>query len=66
MTKQNPLDAVAAALHQLHLEKPAAYVWEVVDRAELILDKEDVNPHFANQLIPLYTRDQLYALLGEE
>lgn len=62
----NPLDSVAAALHRIHLEKPAAYVWEVFDGEKLILDKADVNPHFAHKLIPLYTRDQLDALLGEE
>jgi hypothetical protein len=59
----NELDKVAEALHEAHIWKPACYVWEVEYRAEIVLDKTDVNPHFANRLIPLYTRDQVWALL---
>jgi len=59
----NPLDDVASALHETHLWKPAGYVWKVDDREELVLDRTDVNPCFANQLIPLFTRDQVWALL---
>ena len=59
----NPLDDVAAALHESHLWRPAGYVWAVEDRAELVLDRTDVNPHFAHQLKPLYTREQVSALL---
>ena len=60
----NPLDDVAAALHQTHLWKPACYVWDVEYKAEIVLDKEDVNPHFAHRLKALYTRDQVWDLLN--
>lgn len=62
----NELDKVAEALHELFLHEPACYVWELEDRAEIVLNRTDVNPCFANRLIPLYTRDQLIKLLGED
>ena len=64
-THTNPLDDIAAALHKVFQDQPACYVWELADRAEIVLDRTDVNPHFAHQLIPLYTREQLERALGE-
>lgn len=58
-----PLDDEAATLDATHLWKPACYVWDVEYKAEIILDKEDVNQHFAHQLKSLYTEDQVLALL---
>lgn len=62
----NPLDKVKEALDDVHKWQPACYVWKVQQFEEIVLDRTDVNPHFANQLIPLYTRDQVYKLLGIE